>query len=84
MPGKFDRFWEMREGGPYDSGEEVFKCKDCGAITYPQDGWNGEPDPHQCTAKCQANHGDWRPGGVSRPYRQNFDTIFPNAPGAGM
>jgi len=35
--GKYDRYWEMTEGGPYDQeGEknEIFKCKDCGAETF--------------------------------------------------
>jgi hypothetical protein len=84
MPGRYDDFWEMREGGPYDDGEEVFKCKHCGAVTHPPAGWNGEPDLTQCTPECQSHHGDWRPGEVSETYRKRFDAIFPDAPGAGM
>jgi len=84
MPGKFDRYWEMKEGGPYDDGQEVFKCKDCGAVSAHEKGWDGEPDPHQCSAKCQDNQGDWQPGSVSNAYRRSFDMIFPDAPGVGV
>ncbi len=84
MPGKFERYWPMKEGGPYDEGEECFKCKDCGGVSFHDEGWNGEPDSHQCTEKCKSNHGDWLPGSVSDLYRKNLDNIFPDAPGAGM
>jgi hypothetical protein len=84
MPGKFEKYWPMTEGGPHDKGEEVFKCKDCGAVSYPDEGWDGEPDTHECSKKCQDNHGDWNPGHVSDPYRNNYEKIFPDAPGAGM
>ena len=84
MAGKFDKYWEMTEGGPYDEGEEVFKCKDCGAVTFPDEGWNGEPDPQHCSDKCKGSQGDWKPGSVSKKYRENYDGTFPNAPGAGM
>jgi len=82
--GKFDKYWEMKEGGPYDQGEEVFKCTDCGAVTFPDKGFNGEPDTDQCTEKCKANSGDWKPGAVSDKYRRNLDEVFPAAPGAGI
>jgi len=82
--GKFDKYWEMKEGGPYDQGEEVFKCTDCGGVTFPEKGFNGEPDTSQCTEKCQANSGAWKPGAVSDKYRRKLDEVFPNAPGAGL
>ncbi len=79
------RFWEMRGGeGPYDEGREMFKCTGCGAETYPEEGWNGEPDRHRCAPGCRHGGSDWRPGGVSPAYRRNFDAIFPQAPGAGL
>lgn len=85
--GKYDRFWEMREAAGTASDmkqHEVFRCTGCGAVTRPEDGWNGEPDPHKCSDQCKCNHGDWNPGNVSNDFRQNFDRIFPNAPGAGL
>ena len=86
IKGKRDRYWEMREGGPYDgeNANQIFKCTDCGAETHHPKGWNGEPDPHLCTADCRRDHGDWRPGGARPVYKKNFDRIFPNAPGAGL
>lgn len=87
VKGKKDRYFELRQGGPYDApGEsvEMYKCTDCGAETYPAAGWNGAPDPHKCHPGCRANHGDWKIGGVSLAYRRNFDKIFPNAPAAGL
>lgn len=80
----YERYWEMTEGGPYDEGNEIFKCKDCGAETFSPDGHNGEPDPGQCRAGCCSRDEDWAPGRVSRQYKVNFDRIFPNAPGAGV
>ena len=77
----YDGFWEMKEGGPYDEGNEIFKCKHCGAETFHEDGFNGEPDPHQCHGECRTRGTDWAPGRVSDPYRQNYDRIFPNAGG---
>jgi hypothetical protein len=87
VKGKKDRYFELKEGGPYDTpGEssEMFKCTDCGAETHPEDGWNGAPNPHRCHPGCQANHGDWKIGAVSRVYKRNYDRIFPDAPGAGL
>jgi len=85
--GKKDQFWEMREGGPYAEAEgnarEIFKCTGCGAETYPEAGWNGEPDRHHCHPGCPCRTSDWKIGS-SRKYRANFDRIFPNAPGAGL
>ena len=67
----------MREGGPKEKNpDHVFKCKDCGAVTRPRNGWNGEPDPHRCGPGCRCNHGDWSPGGVSGSYRENYDRIL--------
>ena len=74
--GKYDHFWEMREGGPYDDGREVYKCTDCGAVTQPDAGWNGAPDPSLCREGCKSRRTDWRPGGVSDAYRHNYDRIF--------
>jgi len=84
MAGKYDKFWEMTEGGPYDKGEEVFKCEGCGAITCPEDGWNGEPEPGLCSDKCREGQGDWKPGAVSKLYKKRIAEMFPNAPGAGI
>jgi len=82
--GKFDRFWEMKEGGPYDSGEEVFKCTGCGAVTAPRDGFDGEPDPHLCTDKCRGSHAESNSARISRRYKDNFKRIFPDSPGADL
>jgi len=83
VAGSYGKFWEMRGGGPYDEGQEMFKCVDCGAETHPVDGWDGAPDPCHCAGHCSSRSSDWSPGGVSRLYRENFDRIFPGAPGAG-
>jgi hypothetical protein len=88
IKGKKDRFWEMRlAAGPYgdeDGGSsEVFKCTGCGAETAPDNGWNGEPSTHNCHPGCPCQLSDWKIGS-SRAYRNNFDRIFPNAPGAGL
>jgi hypothetical protein len=79
-----DRFWEMREGGPYDAvgGREVFKCIGCGAVSRPKKGWNGEPG-HVCAPGCPCAGGDLNVV-ASAGFRKNFDRIFPNAPGAGI
>lgn len=82
--GFYDRYWEMKKGGPYEADAEIFKCKDCGAETYPSHGWNGEPDPGCCRHGCQSRESDWKLGRVSEQYRKNFDRVFPNAPGAGL
>ena len=85
MAGRYERYWEMTEGGPYDAGQhKIFKCKDCGAESEAGDDWNGEPDPNRCAAHCGSRATDWSPGNVSNPYRKNFDRIFPDAPGAGV
>jgi len=84
--GKKDQFWEMRSGGPYDQpGEsrEIFKCTGCGAETYAEKGWNGEPTKHHCSGNCPFCNSDWKIGSGGA-YRNNFDSIFPNAPGAGL
>jgi len=75
--GKYERYWEMTSGGPYDAGEnEIFKCKDCGAETHPENGWNGEPNPRNCHGACKSRATDWSPGKVSLAYRRNYDRIF--------
>jgi len=81
---RFDKFWEMKEGGPYEEGQQVFKCTKCGAVSYHPEGWNGEPDCTECSAKCQDEMGDWNPGEKSTEYRRNFDRVFPHAPGANL
>jgi hypothetical protein len=73
--GHFDRYWEMSEGGPYDEPSQIFKCKDCGAETCTEKGWNGEPDAHQCSAACPSRASDWRPGRVSDLFRRNLDRV---------
>lgn len=84
MAGKYDRYWEMREGGPHGPSREVFKCTDCGAVTYPENGHNGRPDPHRCHKSCKSRQSDWNPGFVTDKYRRNFENIFPDAPGSGL
>ncbi len=65
-----------REGTEDADAIEVFRCTDCGATTRHSKGWSGEPDRHQCSGRCQEKHGgDWRPGKVSRNYRNNYDRI---------
>lgn len=84
--GRFGRFHEMREGGPKGSGIEnnIFKCVDCSAETHHPDGWNGEPSEHRCGPNCPSHGSDWRPGNKQIRFNQNFDRIFPKAPGAGI
>lgn len=85
IKGKKSQFWEMKQsGGPYDDlpSQEIFKCIGCGAESLPEKGWSGEPDKHQCLPGCPCS-GGWKIGS-SRKYRQNYDVIFPNAPGAGL
>lgn len=84
MAGKYDRYWEMRQGGPYDEGREVFKCTDCGAVTPAAKGHNNAPDPTRCSDKCKESHGDWKPGSVSARYKQNLAAMFPDSPGADL
>ncbi|MBW2596932.1 MAG: hypothetical protein JRC93_13385 [Deltaproteobacteria bacterium] len=89
MPGHFERYWEMTEGGPYsgqegqDEAEECFKCKDCGAETFPDEGWNGEPDPEQCHEGCPSRASDWRPGRVSDAFRKGIEGIRFDSNGTG-
>lgn len=83
--GYYDRYWEMQKGGPYDeAGKEIFKCTDCGSETHPGEGWDGAPDPGGCDHHCPSQTSDWTPGKISPAYRENFDRIFPGAPGAGL
>lgn len=85
MAGKYDNFWEMRRGGPYDEdAQQIFKCRECGAETAPEKGWDGEPDPGACRPGCSSHYRDWRPGMVSQRYRENFAKIFPGSPGADI
>jgi hypothetical protein len=81
--GMKERFWPMREGGPYGPERQVFKCTGCGAETAPASGWNGEPNKHHCRQGCPCQAGDLRIG-ASGAYRRNFDRVFPHAPGAGL
>jgi hypothetical protein len=77
--GKYDGYWEMREGGPYDAGDPVFKCTGCNTVTEMDKDWNGEPKPGRCKKGCP-NHEhattDWRPGAVSRSYAANYAAVF--------
>lgn len=77
--GFFDRYWEMREGGPYDKpGEsnEIFKCKDCGAETHHHEGFNGEPETGHCAESCSSRESDWRPGRVSTQYVKHLEQVL--------
>lgn len=82
--GRFDKYWELTEGGPYDEGREIFKCTECGAETVPVEGWDGEPDPGMCQHGCGVRETDWLPGRANRKYKRNFERIFPGSPGAGL
>lgn len=76
--GHFDRYWELREGGPYDDegeSEEIFKCTDCGAQTHHPDGYNGEPNTDACHAGCASRASDWRPGRVSPAFVRNIGRV---------
>lgn len=86
VKGKQDRWWPMKEGGPYDkeTALEVYKCVDCGAVSRPDEGWNGSPNAHVHGPNCACAGSDWKIGGVTRIFRREFDRIFPNAPGAGL
>jgi len=85
MAGKFDRYWPMSEGGPYDKGKhKIFKCKDCGAESEAGEDWNGEPDPNACADHCKSRDSDWKPGNVSNNYKREFERIFPDALDAGI
>lgn len=86
VKGKKDQFWEMRRGGPHDEPgetEQIFKCVGCGAETAPPKGWSGEPAKHHCRPGCRCGQSDLKVG-ASRTFRNNFDRIFPDAPGAGL
>jgi hypothetical protein len=84
MKGGYRRYWEMQLGGPYsEEKKQIYKCVGCGAETWAKDGWNGEPDVHRCHPGCQCDLGDWKHR-QSGNYRDNFDRIFPDSPGAGL
>ncbi len=81
----YKNYWHMQEkAGVGAPGKEVFRCMDCGAVTRSGNGWNGSPDPSQCKNGCSSPPGDWINGKVADAYRENFDKIFPDAPGAGL
>jgi hypothetical protein len=82
----FSKYHEMRTPNSLAPGgeEQMFKCVDCGAESFPEKGWGGSPDTHRCSHDCRMDHGDWVNGKISRSYRQNFDRVFPDAPGAGL
>lgn len=84
MANFYDRYWEMRQGGPYDEGDEIFKCIDCGGETEPAQGHSGAPDPTNCLSHCSSKSEGWRPGKNGPLYKKNFDSIFPDAPGSGI
>jgi hypothetical protein len=86
---KKEQFWPMKVGGPYSKTEgdakEIYKCTGCGAETETEQGWNGAPNKHICRPGCACLQSDWTPGaGYSPQGKQNFDRIFPNAPGVGL
>ena len=81
MPGFYERYHEMQEGGPYDTEDtsnKIFKCTDCGAETFARDGWDGEPEPGHCHAHCKSRATDWKPGRVSSLYKHNIDGVRMN------
>jgi hypothetical protein len=45
---KYKRYWELRSPNPVVGEEQMFKCIDCGAETFHDKGWDGEPAPHKC------------------------------------
>ena len=83
--GNFDNYWEMKQyTGKHSEPVEVFKCTKCNAVTHHPDGFNGEPNTHKCSDKCQCSKGDWKIGNANKSFRENFDSIFPDSPGAGI
>ena len=75
--GKYDQFIELRSGGPYGEAEyedEIFKCAKCDAETYPEKGFDGEPDRHVCTHDCRMDHSDVLVGNSAR-YVRNYDRV---------
>lgn len=82
--GRFDQYWEMRKGGPYDKNPaEIFKCTKCNAETEPERGFNGDPSTHRCHHDCRMEHSDLR-SVANDNYRKGYERMFPNAPGAGI
>jgi len=82
---KYDKFFELQRVNPYTKeSEQMWKCTKCGSEHFHNKGWSGEPDSHKCSHDCQMDDGDWRNGLLSPTFRQNFDHIFPDAPGAGV
>lgn len=71
---QYKNYWHMKEGGKHIN-EEVFKCTGCGTTTRPRDGWNGEPNPHQCKPGCPCRNEDWSPGRITDRYRDGYDRI---------
>ena len=80
----YDRYWEMRQGGPHDKGTEVFKCTDCGGETHPVMGHDGEPNPINCAKHCKSRETNKTPVSKKELFNSNFDRTFPNAPGVGV
>lgn len=70
----FKRFWELKTPNPFASGgeEQMFKCTKCGAETFPDAGWDGEPKPHLCSPGCDC--GDYKVG-TSRLFSENLEKI---------
>jgi hypothetical protein len=82
----FSKYHEMRTPNPLARGgeEQMFKCTECGAESFPEEGWSGSPDTHRCSHDCKMHHGDWVNGKLTPSFRKEFDRIFPNAPGVGL
>ena len=81
---KYGKFWEMKTRNPFaPKGEEqMFKCTDCGAESFPDKGWDGSPNTHKCSHDCKMDHSS-----VTSPtstYKENLGKIFPNSPGADI
>ena len=73
--GKFEKFMELKEEGGQFGDEEVFKCEECGGQTYPDKGWDGEPDPGSCKRGCSSRHMDFKIRVTNNRYRENFDKV---------
>lgn len=84
MAGRFDRYWEMIQGGPRGFQQEVFRCTCCNAVTVPEAGHDGEPDPANCSARCREAQVRVAPESSRARFYRNFERTFPGSPGHGI
>jgi len=82
--GRYSKIWPMYQGTKHTAKREIYKCSECGGETHPPAGHNGAPSLHNCRPGCPCRSRDWRPGNKQASFNDNFDRIFPEAPGAGL